>query len=151
MIPKYTLRCEGQYDPDEASNASGLSCPEPTLAQQQFKDECDINTILERFAITGVLPQNVRAPQYGDFTDAMDYHTALNAVIAADHAFMELPAAVRSRFNNDPGAFVDFCSDPSNRAEAEALGLVMPAPGTVAAPAAGGPGASETTPAQSST
>ena len=93
----------------------------------------------------------MRAPQYGDFTDAMDYHSALNAVIAADAAFMELPASVRARFSNDAGAFVAFCSDPANRAEAEALGLVMPSPGTVAAPAAGGPGVSETPPAQSST
>lgn len=158
MIPKFTLRCEGQYDPDEASNASGLSCPEPTLAQQQFKDDCDINTILERFAITGVLPQGVQAPQFGDFTDAMDYHSALNAVIAADQAFMALPASVRSRFNNDAGAFVEFCSDPANATEAEGLGLVVPRPGrgqatgqAGAAPAAGGTGDAPASPGTVST
>jgi phage internal scaffolding protein len=120
------LRTPYNYDVNEASDASGLVCDDPSLAQQHAKDECDINTIVRRFGLTGELPSNVRAPQYGDFTDAVDYHTALNAVRAADEAFMQLPADVRTRFNNDAGAFVDFVSDDSNRAEAEKLGLVLP-------------------------
>jgi len=121
------LRTPYNYDVVEASDQSGLSCPEPTRAQQHARDECDINTIVRRFGLTGQLPSNVRAPQYGDFSDAMDYHSALNAVRAADAAFMELPAHVRTRFNNDAGAFVDFVSDDNNRAEAEKLGLVFAA------------------------
>ena len=39
---------------------------------------------------------------------------------------MQLPADVRTRFNNDAGALVDFVSDDANRAEAEKLGLVLP-------------------------
>jgi len=119
------LRTPYNYDVMEASDSSALVCPEPTLAQQHAKDECDINTIVRRFGLTGELPSNVRAPQYGDFTMATDYHTAMNAVIAANESFMQLPADIRTRFNNDAGAFVDFCSDENNRAEAEKLGLVM--------------------------
>jgi phage internal scaffolding protein len=120
------LRTPYNYDVNEASDASGLACDDPSLAQQHAKDECDINTIVRRFGLTGELPSNVRAPQYGDFTEAVDYHTALIAVRAADEAFMQLPADIRTRFNNDAGAFVDFCSDDANRAEAEKLGLVLP-------------------------
>ena len=120
------LRTPYNYDVNEASDASGLCCEDPSLAQQHAKDECDINTIVRRFGLTGELPSNVRAPQYGDFTSATDYHTAMNAVIAANESFMQLPADVRMRFNNDAGSFVDFCSDESNRAEAEKLGLVVP-------------------------
>jgi len=118
------LRTPYNYDTMEASDASALLCEDPSLAQQHARDETDINTIVKRFGLTGELPSNVRTPTYGDFSDAMDYHTSLNAVRAADAAFMELPAHIRSRFNNDAGAFVDFCSDESNRAEAEKLGLV---------------------------
>jgi phage internal scaffolding protein len=118
------LRTPYNYDTMEASDASGLVCPEPTLAQQHARDETDINTIVRRFGITGELPSNVRVPQYGDFTHTTDYHTAMNAVIAANEAFMQLPADVRTRFNNDPGLLVDFVSDDNNRAEAEKLGLV---------------------------
>lgn len=119
------LRTPYNYDTMQVSNDTGLSCPEPTLAQQHEKDECDINTIVRRFGLTGELPSGVRAPQYGDFTGATDYHTAMNAVISANNAFMQLPAEVRSRFNNDAGAFVDFCSDEKNRAEAKSLGLIV--------------------------
>jgi len=125
-MTKVFLRTPYNYDTMEASNADALSCPEPSLAQQHARDECDINTIVRRFGLTGELPSNVRTPQYGDFIEATDYHTALNAVRAADAAFMELPADIRTRFNNDAGAFVDFVSDDSNRAEAEKLGLVLP-------------------------
>ena len=120
------LRTPYNYDVMEASNASALSCEDPSLAQQHARDECDINTIVKRFGLTGELPSNVRTPTYGDFSDAMDYHASLNAVRAADAAFMQLPADIRTRFNNDAGAFVDFVSDDSNRAEAEKLGLVLP-------------------------
>jgi len=108
----------------EASDAGGLACFEPSLAQQHARDECDINTIVRRFGLTGELPNNVRVPRYGDFTAVSDYQTAMNMVIEANEAFMQLPAEVRSRFNNDPGALVDFMSDDNNRAEAEKLGLV---------------------------
>ena len=120
------LRTAYNYDADSVSAETSLVCPEPTLAQQSFKDECDINTILNKFAITGELPSNVRMPQYGDFTGISDYQTALNAVLEADEAFMSLPASVRARFDNDAAAFVDFCSDETNRDEAVKLGLVPP-------------------------
>jgi phage internal scaffolding protein len=120
------LRTPYNYDTMSASNESALECLDDSLAQQHPREECDINTIVRRFGLTGELPTGVRAPQYGDFTSATDYHTAMNAVISAQESFMQLPADIRTRFNNDAGAFVDFCSDENNRAEAEKLGLVVP-------------------------
>lgn len=111
--------------------------PSEGLTKQSFAEECDINTIVRRFGLTGQLPSNIRQPSYGDFTAAFDYRSALDAVIAADESFMTLPANVRQRFGNDPAAFVDFCSDPANRAEAERLGLVpVPVVPLVTPPAA---------------
>lgn len=119
------LRTPYNYDTMEVSDETGLECLDESLAQQHAKDETDINTIVRRFGLTGELPSGVRAPQYGDFTEATDYHTAMNAVIAANNSFMQLPADVRARFNNDAGAFVDFCSDDKNRDEAKKLGLIV--------------------------
>lgn len=124
------VRSAYNYDRDAASDESGLRCDDPSLAQQQFKDECDINTIMERFGQTGQLP-DVRMPQYGDFTGVQDYHSAMNAVVEAQESFLALPAYVRARFENDPGQFVDFClaeDTPEHRAEAVRLGLVSPSP-----------------------
>lgn len=120
------LRTAYNYDRNEASDESGLSCPEPTLAQQNFAEEVDINTIVKRFGITGELPANVRMPTYGDFTQTIDYHTAMNAIRAADESFYAMPANIRARFDNNPAKFVDFCSDEANRAEAEKMGLAVP-------------------------
>lgn len=118
------LRTPYNYDKDAASNESGLACEEPSLAQQHFKDECDINTILQKFNITGLLPEAPLSPRYGDFTGIGDYHTALNRVIAAQDEFEALPAQIRARFDNDPSKLIDFLEDNNNRPEAEELGLV---------------------------
>jgi phage internal scaffolding protein len=79
------------------------------MAQQQFREECDINTIMERFGRTGELVAPIRMPQYGDFDGVNDYHSAMNAIVEAQSAFDSLPAKVRARFSNDPAEFLEFC------------------------------------------
>lgn len=118
------LRTPYNYDTDAASNESGLACEEPSLAQQHYKDECDINNILRQFNITGLLPESPLSPRFGDFTGIGDYHTALNRVMAAQNEFEALPAQIRARFNNDPAQLIEFLDDEKNRPEAEQLGLV---------------------------
>jgi phage internal scaffolding protein len=118
------LRTPYNYDKDAASNESGLHCEDASLAQQHYKEECDINTILEKFNISGMLPENPLSPRYGDFTGIGDYHTALNRVIAAQDEFEALPAQIRARFDNDPAQLIEFLENSDNRPEAESLGLV---------------------------
>jgi phage internal scaffolding protein len=118
------LRTPYNYDLDAASNESGLGCEDPTLAQQHYKEECDINTILQKFNISGLLPETPLSPRYGDFTGISDYHTALNRVIAAQDEFDALPANIRARFENDPAQLIEFLENENNRPEAENLGLV---------------------------
>lgn len=125
IVPPF-VRSAYNYDTEAASDESGLECKDVSLAKQAFAEECDINTIVRRFGLTGELPQGLRAPVYADFDDVVDYRTALHSVMAAEAAFMELPADVRARFQNDPQQFVAFCSDERNRAEAEKLGLIVP-------------------------
>lgn len=130
------LRSGFNYDRDYASRASGLLCQDPSLTQQQFAEDADINTIVRRFGITGELPTGVRAPSYGDFTGVSDFRSALAAIDAAEASFMALPAHVRATFQNDPGLFVDYCSDPANAAGMKELGLLssVPTPAPVAPP-----------------
>lgn len=118
-----------QYD--EPKDVS-LNCLDPSLTQQNFKDEVDINVLLERFKVTGAIPAGVRLPQYGDFSTVSDYRTALDAVNSARNAFMDLPAKIRDRFSNDPQRYLEFCSDPKNSDELISLGLATkPAETTV--------------------
>lgn len=116
------------YDAEKLSKETGLTCNDPSLAVQEAAAETDINNIIRSFGITGQLPSAVRSPTYGDFTGISDYQSALNAVIAADESFMQMPAQIRARFHNDPNAFVEFCSKEQNREEMKKLGLIAPDP-----------------------
>lgn len=117
------IRSNYNYDQQEASEASGVTCAEPTLTQQSFKDQQDINRIVKQYAKTGVAVQTTRKPMAEDFVGITDYHSAMNAIRAGDEAFEALPSNIRERFNNDPAEFVDFCLDEANNEEAAKLGL----------------------------
>lgn len=123
------------YDADQASLESGLSCADsPSFTQQQFKDECDINNLVARFGITGTMPQNPEVPSYQDFDDIFDFHTAQNAVVHARQQFEALPSRIRSRFDHNPQHLLTFLADPANRDEAIALGLVQAPPSPLTNP-----------------
>lgn len=117
------VRSNFNYDVDLASLESGLRCDDPSLTQQQFKDECDINYIVEQFGVTGKLPIVTVQPLAGDFSGIDDYQSAVNAVKAAEQNFMALPSKIRARFGSDPKKFVDFCLDPGNIEAVREMGL----------------------------
>lgn len=128
-MKEFLFRTGFNYDTDQASQESGLSCPlEESVTQEQFKEECDINTIVKRFGLTGEMPQNLRLPVSGDFTGITDFHSAMNLVVEAQEGFMSLPAEMRQRFNHDPGQLLAFLADEGNRDEAIKLGLVAKPP-----------------------
>lgn len=131
MLRKIELRSAFNYDPDAVSEETGLVCdPEEGRTQQSFAEECDINTIVRRFGLTGEMPQNLRMPVSGDFTGVTDFQTAMNAVRQAQEAFMELPGEMRARFDNDPQKLISFLEHDGNREEAVKLGLVNKPPET---------------------
>ncbi len=117
----------------------------PGKTKQSFRDECDINFIMDKWKRTGQIPDNMvgtMKPQYGDFTDSNDYMDACNSVIAAKEAFASLPAFLRDRFANEPANLIRFLSIPENQEEAIKLGLAEaptpegePAPETEPEPA----------------
>jgi phage internal scaffolding protein len=123
-MTKVFVRNPYNYDMALVSQETGLECKDPSLAQQHMKNECDINIIVERFGVTGQLPQTPLEPSYGDFSGVTDYHTALNAIRASDEAFMALPAKIRARFDHDPNALLNFLQNEENRDEAIQIGLI---------------------------
>ena len=123
-MTKVFVRNPYNYDMALVSQESGLECKDPSLAQQHMKDECDINVIVERFGVTGIMPVTPIEASYGDFSGVGDYHTALNKIRAADEAFMALPAKIRARFDHDPNALLNFLQNAENRDEAIQIGLI---------------------------
>lgn len=116
------LLTEYTYNGDQRKTA--LRCEDPTLAQQQFKDQCDINILMARYLETGEMPQVQDGLTYGNFEGIFDFQTAMNAVRTAEELFSQFPARIKNRFDNNPQNMIGFLSDPENREEAEFLGLI---------------------------
>lgn len=109
----------------------------PSMTQQHFKDECDINNIIARYEQTGLLTDSLhpaRMYHFGDYSDVKDYQDSLNFIIDARAMFDDLPARVRERFNYDPSQLLFFLADETNRDEAVRLGLVSPPSPTATEP-----------------
>lgn len=128
------LRSAFNYDMFAASDETAIRCEDPTLTQQSMAEDCDINTIVKRFGITGTMPPLYRLPVFQDYEGVFDFHTAMQAITDGREAFMEMPGELRARFGNDPQAFLEFCNDAKNRDEAQRLGLLVPAPATPSNP-----------------
>lgn len=94
-----------------------------SLTQQQFAEEADVNNVMRKYALTGVLPHH-EGGLYADFSEAVEYKEAMNIVAHANEQFASLSAEVRKRFSNDPAEFLAFVQDPENADEMAKLGLM---------------------------
>lgn len=101
---------------------------EPTMTQVADASETNINVIMAKYKNTGQLPRVLAEPLFGDFQNAPDYRAAVEAVNAANEAFLEIPAQVRAQFGNDPGEFIKFANNKENRDQLEKWGLINPKP-----------------------
>lgn len=76
--------------------------PNVDATRQEFKKEADVNTILNRFAVTGVMPP-LRTPIYGERDFDIDLHTGYLALDDAQRAFNKLPRQLRERYGTFTG------------------------------------------------
>jgi len=123
---KFRTQYDENYQPEVFFTDVGQ---DENLVQQHMRDECDVNVIMRRYERTGELSHlGGLAASYGDFSDVTDYKTGIERIMAADAIFMELPASIRDRFNNDPAKFVEFTTDEKNIEELRKMGLAPQLP-----------------------
>ncbi len=97
---------------------------EKTRTKQAFKDETDINKLIQRAEKTGTISHlNKHEARYGDFS-GFDFFEAQLQLSAGATIFAELPAELRSEFNQSPAQFFDYVNDPANK---DRLGQLLPA------------------------
>ncbi|WNK14227.1 MAG: internal scaffolding protein [Microvirus sp.] len=125
-------------------SAGYINMADALVTKQEFKDECDINNIVNRGLLTGIDPSTPWAHppvgRYGDFFDVPDYQQALEIIRQSEEQFAALPVRTRERFQHNPEELLRFVNDPANLEAARALGMLResdlpPAP-PAAAPAA---------------
>lgn len=125
----FELRVVGVYDSDMVSDETSFVCEGESMTHQEFKEESDINTIIDRF---GIGENPIEAQKWVTNVDIADapnnYQDVMNQLNEARDQFMSIPARIRSQFDNDPAKFVDFVSDSSNIDEMIRLGLAVARP-----------------------
>lgn len=99
-----------------------------SLTQKHQAKETDINVIVERFRVTGMAPVRLDVFNLERFDEIWDYQSAMNQVVAAQREFLNVPAKIRARFENDPQQFAAFVSDPANADELVKLKLATAKP-----------------------
>lgn len=111
-----------RYDPPVVDGFSDFGV---SRTKQEFRDECDLNTMMVKYRDTGLLPAG-REPQYGDFTGVEDFQEAQNLLLATREQFNSLPSAQRDKFKNDPVEFLKFVQDKGNIPAMRELGMLSP-------------------------
>mgnify|MGYP000073147877 CR=1 FL=1 len=116
----------------DARKRHGLLCdPKEHRATQEAKEQCDINRVLDRARHGASLSHVMQhGGRYGDFSDLHgdSYNDMLNRLADASSIFNDLPAELRSEFDNDPGKFFEFVGDKTEEELIEAL-PALSAPG----------------------
>jgi len=97
--------------------------------KQAFKDETDINKLIQRAEKTGTISHlNKHEARYGDFAN-FDFFEAQVQLAAGGEIFADLPAEIRSEFNQSPAQFFNYVNDPANKDRLEKLLPDLAAPG----------------------
>lgn len=154
------------HDTNFESDRTALYCNDPSLTKQEFKDETDINIILERFLKTQEPPPMPLPEHFMDISGRTSYFDMQCRVAEANTIFYQLDAQQRAEFQNDPSRWADAVVQAVERGDRDTLadlgidipperpqeatsttpaGEASPAPGAVpappAAPASGAPNA----------
>lgn len=73
--------------------------PKTGLTQQSFKDECDINILLEHWIKTGVMPSfNHNSGFFADVSEVPDMQQAAGLIAYAEQYFAQLSEEERSKY-----------------------------------------------------
>ncbi|AXL15078.1 internal scaffolding protein [Microviridae sp.] len=97
--------------------------------QQAFKDETNINKIMQRAQQTGTVSHIAKyAPFYGDFAD-FDFFENQRKLTLGREILDQAPSEIRAEFDNSPEKFFAYVNDPENVDRLPELLPMLAAPG----------------------
>lgn len=96
---------------------------DPTMTKVALAEQLDVNNIIKKYNKTGILKnaENYEAI-FGDFNET-DFQESLNTIIKAEELFINVPSKIRAQFENSPGRFIDFATNPENLQQMRDWGL----------------------------
>lgn len=125
---RFTIEVDGKIYKKEQTIFDKSDPRSVSRTQQHFKKETNINSILKKYKKSGLLTDPLIKPtvypQFGDFTDVVDFQTMKNKMIQVQNYFNSLPVEIRNKFGNDPHNLMEFMNNDENKEEAIKLGLI---------------------------
>lgn len=122
------IAAEKGMELSHGSVIKGATCE--SLTQQQFTKDADLNEIVRRCGIKDadmpVIPLSEKIVDLSVVPN--DLRTVLDLGRAATDHFMNLPAALRAEFGNDPARMHAFVSNPENLEKCFEKGLLQRPP-----------------------
>lgn len=95
------------HDTKLVSDLTATFCPEESLTKQEFKDDADINNIINRFLRAGEPPPVTLPEHFTDTTTRRTWFDTQVQLAEVNGMFYELPARIRTEFANDPAQWAD--------------------------------------------
>lgn len=134
MMPKFrNAYTKAPGNPDMFLDENGE--PRVSMTQQHFEEVTNINKIIRKYRGHDLITHvTTSTAAYGDFSEINEYAQSLNIVNTAKEAFLGIPADIRAKFDNDPGKFFEFASDPRNHDALVDMGLAEARPTPPSAP-----------------
>lgn len=85
--------------------------PAKGRAKQQFRDDCDINRLIEKYRKLGVWPSGAPGIYEDQASWPKDLAEAFEITARAQEQFSALPAEVRRRLGNDPTRLLELTEE----------------------------------------
>lgn len=102
----------------EKKKAAGLAAEK--RVEQAHKDTCDIGLQIRKYDRRGF----ARLKSQVDFDEealldltGFDYKESMDAIARVNSEFEQLPSRVRNEFDNDPGRYLKYLSEPGKAAD----------------------------------
>lgn len=78
-----------------------------SMTRQDQAEMVNINNIYAKTQRGEIVLGSTTKPTFGDFSDNGTYDVMLETIMAAEDAFMELPASERKKYNHDPAVYYE--------------------------------------------
>jgi len=95
------------HDTNFESDRTAFYSTEASMTKQEFKEETDINFLLDRFMKGGEAPPLILPEHFADISNRQTYFDTARQVAEAAALFYQLDADTRGYFLNDPNRWAD--------------------------------------------
>jgi len=95
---------------------------EPSVTKQSYAEALNIDNIIRRLGQAPIQAAQDFEAIYGEF-DSTDLHDCMDKVNNANRLFAEVPSNIRGQFENNPGLYIDFVTNPDNLEKVREMGL----------------------------